>query len=89
MFAGNIALAVCAVLIAAPREGWLSGADAAFWAVAAGVAAVRYLDISRLGGQTATGAPASPAHWRRYAWALAAVAAGLWLLAHLVSWWRR
>ncbi|MBK9304438.1 MAG: hypothetical protein IPM94_11255 [bacterium] len=59
-----------------------SGLDILFWVVAAGMVVVRYLDIARLGGQTANCEPAGMRDWRRYAVAVPVVAGVLWALAH-------
>jgi len=56
--------------------------------VTAAMIAVRYLDVTRLKGFTATGEPGSPTQWRRYAGLLAAALAR-WVLAHLAAHWRR
>ena len=47
---------------------------------------VRYLDIRKFGGRTADGAaPATMAHWRRYALLLIGVCLLLWTLAHVAA----
>jgi hypothetical protein len=45
---------------------------------------VRFLDIKFLDGQTATGEPATLAHWRRYAVLLIVISAIIWSAAHAV-----
>ena len=61
------------------------------WSLAAGLkrrsalAAVRFVDIRWLDGRTADGAPATAADLRRYVVGLVAVAAGLWVLAHVAA----
>jgi len=62
--------------------GRLSSFDVLFWAVAAGMVALRNVDIARLGGQTVNCEPAGMRDWRRYAVVVPLVAAALWGLAH-------
>ena len=88
MVVGNAVLAICAVLIAAPRSGFLTPADAVFWAALLAVIAIRHVDITRLGGQTASGEPATLRHWRRYAFGMTGVAAAVWAAAHLAAHFR-
>jgi hypothetical protein len=86
MGAGNVALMIAAIAIWKNREGLFSVADAIFWALAAIVLGVRYLDIRKFGGRTADGAaPATMAHWRRYALLLIGVCLLLWTLAHVAA----
>ncbi len=81
MAIGNVALFVCAALIA---KGTAPGVmDIAFFAVVVGLIAVRYVDITKFDGQTSEGKPATLSHWRRYAVMLAALSAGVWALARL------
>lgn len=80
MMAGNAALAVIAVLIL--QAGSPSALDVFFWGVVVALLAVRYVDVTRLGGLTADGEPASIGHWRRYALYLVGATAALWTLAH-------
>ena len=84
MLVGNVALLLCAAAIAQTKTR-VSVADALFWVIAAGVVALRYVDVQVLHGQTATGEPATMAHWRRYAVFIAAVSVGIWLLAHGIA----
>lgn len=64
MLFGNGLLVILGVRIV--REATWSPIDVIYWAVAATVVVARYLDISRFGGQTADGAPATIADWRRW-----------------------
>ena len=82
MFAGNIVLVLSANFVRERQGGFLSVADLVFWAVVACLMAVRYIDIKRLNGLTATGQPASPTTWRRYAAILFVVSLALWGVAH-------
>lgn len=79
MMWGNFALFACAAVVAhgiAPLT-----TDVLFLSIAIGVVAVRYLDIMRFGGETADGEPATFAHWRRYAIAMASISFAVWVLA--------
>jgi hypothetical protein len=79
---GNAALSLIAIGIAqrGPAHTWIT--DAVFWTVVASLVLVRYLDIARFGGTTASGEPASAADWYRYAWRLLLVALAVWIVAH-------
>ena len=85
MLVGNGLLAGAAIAIAQGRGFRLGMADAILWAAVAAMLAARYVDIQRMGGQTASGSPATMAHWRRYAVILPLVAATIWGLAHLLA----
>lgn len=83
MMLGNAALVFVGVAIAWKRAGIPSWADAVFWAIVVGLIVVRYLDISRFGGQTADGREtATMRHWRRYALLLVGASVILWGVAH-------
>lgn len=87
MAAGNAFLFFCA-MYAARREA-PSALDGLYAGLVASLAVVRWLDIARLGGQTAEGLPATLAHWRRYVLGLLPIAAGVWFLmrfAHANGW---
>ena len=81
-FGGNAILIVSAGYISQHRGSLLSVWDAVFWGAAILLMAVRYLDITRLHGQTATGDPATIGHWRRYVVLLLAAASLAWLATH-------
>jgi hypothetical protein len=65
---------------------YLAGAfsffDLAFWANVAAMLAARYFDVHRFHGATASGEPATPQDFRRYAYGLAAGAFVAWGLVH-------
>lgn len=84
MLAGNGALGLMAALIAASSSA-LSWLDLAYWGIVSSLVAVRYADVTALGGSTADGAPASRAHWRRYTAVLSIVAAGIWATARAAA----
>ncbi len=83
MLFGNAALALLAVHLA--KTGSFSTIDLLFWAVVAMMVGVRYIDVTRFGGLTTEGEPASLRHWQRYTGYLLAAAAGLYALAHAVA----
>lgn len=83
MLVGNGILALCAVSIAA-GSALFSAADLLYWLTVGSLLAARYVDIRYFNGRTAEGKPATPAHWRRYAVVLVAVAAVVWIVAHAV-----
>lgn len=84
MFAGNAAVGFLAMSIARHAQA-LSWRDLAYWGAVASLIAVRFVDIARLGGATADGEPATPAHWRRYS-ALLVLICGLgWAAAHGIA----
>jgi hypothetical protein len=84
MLAGNAALGLVAALIATSSSA-LSWLDLAYWAIVSSLVAVRYADVTVLGGTTADGAPATRAHWRRYAAALSIACAAVWAAAHAAA----
>lgn len=55
MMIGNVALVLLAAAILMEPRWSLTLKDALFWAVAVAVIALRYLDVTRLGGCTADG----------------------------------
>lgn len=80
---GNAALALIAVLIV-QREGF-STLDIFYWVIVIALAVARLVDITRFAGSTIEGEPATMMHFRRYAWQLPLIAAGVWIMAHLLS----
>jgi len=86
MIFGNAALAICIVQIASHTGGFLSAADAVFWGVIPALIWLRHFDITRMGGRTASGEPATLSHWKRYAVLLLAFALAAWAAAHAVAW---
>ena len=82
MAVGNAALVLLVVMIAQRGTMSFTVLDLVFWLVPVIVIATRYLDVSRLGGQTVDGDPATLGHWRRHAIGLALISVALWLAAH-------
>jgi hypothetical protein len=85
MIGGNVVVLACAVSIGQPRASFLSAADIIYWIAVAAVVAARYYDVSKLGGMTAQGRPASMRDWRRYALLLLAGALVVWAGVHAWS----
>lgn len=88
MLIGSVILAFSALSIATSSGTVFSVVDLVFWATVAGAIWLRYIDISRLEGQTVYGQPATMAHWHRYALRFPAAALGIWIIAHIVAWAR-
>lgn len=85
MIVGSALLALLAYSIAFQEGTALSRNDLAFWVVVATMAAVRWVDVRFLAGQTTEGAPATLTDWRRYVIGLVVVAVGVWLAAHATA----
>jgi hypothetical protein len=79
---GNVAILIAARVIALHKESFWSPTDLAFWIIVAGMIAIRYLDISKLDGLTATGEPASMKHWKVYSLLLTVISLVIWGLSH-------
>jgi hypothetical protein len=82
MFLGNFALMICAAHIFMGESSSTRTSDIIFWCVVPAMIIVRFLDIKYLDGQTATGKPATFAHWLKYAIVLAVISAAIWAAAH-------
>ena len=52
-------------------------------ATVAVILGARRVDIHRFHGTTTSGEPATPEHFRRYGYGVAAAAAALWILVHV------
>lgn len=77
---GNLALLGAAAVILRDDLAALSWMSLLFWLFAGALIGVRYLDVTRLGGLTSDGKPATLADFRRYGVKLLAFAAVLWLV---------
>lgn len=80
MLFGNGALALLSFKIA--QSGRVSPLDAVFWVLVVAMVALRYIDITRLAGQTTNCERATLRDWRRYLVTLVGIAAAVWALAH-------
>jgi hypothetical protein len=85
MFFGNMILFISIIVIVEHKGEAFHTADVVFWITAAALVLVRYLDIKVCGGLTATGLPASIAHWIRYVAILLTSSTAVWILAHAVN----
>jgi hypothetical protein len=84
MLVGNGILVLLALAITQDRHQRALTTDAAFWAVVASLLVVRYLDVARLGGKTASGEPASLGDWFRYSRRLLLIAAVAWIVVRAI-----
>ena len=87
MLLGNIALLVCAYLIA-DRPGdffTFSALDIVYGTTIVALTVARYVDIRHMSGGTVTGTPASMTIFRRYLVALIAFSVCVWAAAHGVA----
>jgi hypothetical protein len=85
MFFGNAVLFISTVFIVEHKGGMFHTADVFFWITIITLIFVRYLDIKFCGGLTATGNPASIAHWSKYAILLLIFSTSVWAIAHAVN----
>jgi hypothetical protein len=85
MFLGNFILFISIICIFEHKNGLFHTMDAVFWITVAALVIVRYLDINLLDGLTATGLPASMAHWIKYVTSLLVCSTAVWVLSHIVS----
>lgn len=79
---GNLALFMIGILIIQRRS--FSIFDMAYWLVVVALIVVRYVDITRFGGRTASAEPATLGHFQRYALGLVVGAASVWAGVHLL-----
>lgn len=82
---GSLALPLLAVLIV--QGGDFSALDVAFWALVGALVWVRYIDVTRFGGLTAEGEPASLQDWRRYTGYLFGASSFLWVVTLALRRW--
>ena len=85
MFFGNAILFISVIFVFQHKGGMFHTADVVFWITVAILIFVRYLDIKLCGGLTATGLPASMAHWIKYVAILLISSTAVWVLAHAVN----
>ena len=89
MVFGNIGLLLTAKKIADYRGSVFSVADAVYATIIVVMISIRYFDISRCHGQTATGAPATLRHWIRYTILMLIGTMLVWAAAHSWAYWHR
>ena len=80
---GNLTLLMIGVVIVEQKR--FSALDILYWFVVIALGVARLVDIKRFDGRTIEGEPATMLHFRRYAWRLPLMAAGVWIAAHLLS----
>lgn len=80
---GNLALVMMTIVIIERRA--FSAVDVAYWLVVLALVIVRYVDITRFAGRTASDEPATMRHFRRYSLGLLASAAAVWATVHLLT----
>ena len=85
LVAGSGILIFIWISILSHRGTFLSIFDGAFGATVVLLITVRYIDIAWLNGRTASGEPASLAHWRRYSVMLLSCGAAAWAVAHAIA----
>lgn len=87
MLLGNAIVYGSLAMIAMNREPFPSLLDAVAWITVALILLARRVDITRHHGTTASGDPATLAHWRRYAVAVVVLTALASLVAHAIAGW--
>jgi hypothetical protein len=85
MLLGNVGILISSVSIAKHNGSFLSYADLAYWLIIAFVIGIRYIDITRMQGLTATGEPATINNWRRYVLYMGIFACVLWGIVHAIA----
>jgi len=82
MLLGNFMLMICAANIIMGESNSTRTSDIIFWFAVSAMIIVRFLDIKFLDGLTATGKPATLAHWQKYAIMLIMCSGIIWAAAH-------
>jgi hypothetical protein len=82
---GVIALAITAMTMAAHPTWTLGWRDAAFWGTALVMGVLRYVDVTRFGGETADGTPATTRDLRNYLLGLTLAVSAAWAVVHSVD----
>ena len=85
MLIGTIALMFSLRGVWISRHSGITWHDYIFWLVIVMMVALRYVDITWMGGQTVKGDPATRAHWRRFALILLLGGLVLWLVVHALT----
>ena len=85
MVVGSITMLSFAMSIARQPAWSLTVRDAAFWGVTLATGIVRYIDVTKLDGQTAKGDRATTKDLRQYLISLAALACLMWVGAQSVG----
>ncbi|MCY1009581.1 hypothetical protein OV079_29250 [Nannocystis pusilla] len=85
MLIGNAIVYASLATIAMNGEAFPSALDGVVWLTVALTIVARRVDITRWAGKTASGEPATLAHWRRYAITVVALTALASVLAHVIA----
>lgn len=85
MFAGPVTLAIVVYHTVAQGDVWFAMRDIVFAAAVALMIGARWVEMRSGKAQTATGEPATMAHFRRYITVLLPVVAIVWLAAKVVG----
>ena len=85
MLAGNGALYLSLVMIATTGAPLPSQYDAIALLAVVLIVVARRLDITRFGGRTASGEPATLGHWRRHTLGVCVATTLSWVLAHFIA----
>jgi hypothetical protein len=85
MLIGNAIVYALLAMIAMNRVPFPSPFDAVVWVTVVLILVARRIEITRWAGQTASGEPATLAHWRRFAVIVVLVTAAASLLAHAIG----
>lgn len=84
MVVGSITMLSLAMSIASQPAWSFAVRDAVFWGVTLATGIVRYIDVTKLDGQTANGNRATTKDLRQYLISLAAIACLMWVGAQSV-----
>lgn len=84
MVGGTLTMLVAGFVIVSRPTWTIGGADAAFWAGALLAIVLRYLDVTRYGGDTSRGEPATMGHFTRYAIGVVGIGLAYWTMAQSV-----
>ena len=85
MLVGNVILFFLTIFILLNQGKMFNDADVVFWITVAVLVPTRYFDIKLLDSLTATGRPASMAHWRKYTIFLLICSTAVWVLSHAIN----
>ena len=85
MLIGNAIVYGSLAMIAMNGEAFPSVLDGVVWLTVGVTIVARRVDITRWAGKTASGEPATLAHWRRYAITVVLVTALASVLAHVIG----
>ncbi len=85
MLLGPILLLVLLYWTVSTGRGWLTLWDGLYWVIVVAMVGCRWLEIKSGTAMTATGEPATAAHFRRYVQILLPLAAAAWIIANIVG----